>query len=175
MSLIAPSRAGLLCGRLYRHGLWPATDSDWLDQPGQDDVLVRLTHAIGLPGALPDVQSVAVRVPVPGGHADLVLAGGPLARLPQLLTVAGRAPRPRFLGSVVPYRTESAEVVIGARANGARSFELSCASDAGEPRVFADLRLSGCTVDEQVAFDPARHPLPGLTVAARRARVDRSA
>ncbi len=68
-------------------------------------------------------------------------------------------------------------MVLGARANGVESFELSCATEGGDVRVFADLRLSCRVSDEEVSFDPVRHPLPGLEPrpGTERARYPRSA
>ena len=159
-------RGGLLHARLYRHGLWPATEAQWLDEPGQDDVLVRVSHGL------------ALRIPVgPGRSGDLLLAdaGGLLTRF---VLGPARPPRARTLSTLLPYRTPSGSaVVLGARANGVESFELSCATEDGDVRVFADLRLSCRVSDEEVSFDPVRHPLPGLEPrpGTERARYPRSA
>jgi hypothetical protein len=88
--------------------------------------------------------------------------------------------------TLLPYRGPYGPVLLGARANGAESFELSCATPDFDFRVFADLRLSRCAVDDQdVSFDPVRHQLPDLDQypavemlrepAYRRARDSRSA
>src|SRR5690242_4081043 len=42
----------------------------WLDEAGRDDAVVRLSRAIGLPGALPDVQGLAIRLDLDGAVAD---------------------------------------------------------------------------------------------------------
>ena len=161
-------RGELLRGRLYRHGLWPATEATWLDQPGEDDVLVRL--------ARPD--SLALRVPVGDGRSgDLLLtgAGGLLARY---VLGAARPSQARTLTTTLDYRTPTGDgVVLGARANGIESFELTCATQDGNVRVFADLRLSGSPVERDVSFDPLGHRLPGLDPrpGAERLRYSRSA
>jgi hypothetical protein len=159
-------RGGLLHGRLYRHGLWPATEAPWLDEPGQDDVLVRITGGL------------ALRIPLgPGRSGDLVLAaaGGLLTRY---VLAPARPPRTRTLSTLLPYRTPSGDaVVLTARANGVESFELSCATEDGDVRVFADLRLSCRPADGDVSFDPVRHRLPGLEPRSgtERARYARTA
>ena len=171
-------RGGLLHGRLYRHGLWPATEATWLDQPGEDDVLVRLSRAVGLPAAVPLVDALALRIPVGGGRSgDLVLAasGGLLTRY---VLGAARPPRARTLSTLLPYRTPTGSgVVLTARANGVEIFELSCATEGGDPRVFADLRLSRRPSDASLTIDPLRHRLPGLEPrpGAERTRFARSA
>ena len=61
-------------GRIQRHGVTPATGVVWLDQPGQDDVLVRTSRAAGLP-LVSRRRGLAIRVPLHGGgFADLLLA-----------------------------------------------------------------------------------------------------
>jgi len=179
-------RGELMRGRIYRHGLWPATEVDWIDRPGEDDVLVRLSRAIGLPSALPDIHGLAVRVPVEGGVGDLLFASTGWGKLSRYVLTAARSPQARPMTTLLPYRGPSGPVLLGARANGAESFELSCATPDFDFRVFADLRLSRIAVDdEDVSFDPVRHQLPDLdqypTVemlrepAYRRARDSRSA
>jgi hypothetical protein len=179
-------RGELMRGRLYRHGLRPATEVDWLDQPGEDDVLVRLSRAIGLPGALPDIHGLAVRIPVEGGVGDLLFASTGWGRLSRYVLTAARSPQARPMTTLLPYRAPVGAVLLGARANGAESFELSCATRDSDFQVFADLRLSRCAVDDpDVSFDPVRHQLPGLDQypaverlrepAYRRARDSRSA
>lgn len=179
-------RGELLRGRLYRHGLWPTTEVDWLDQPGEDDVLVRLSRAIGLPGALPDIHGLAVRVPIEGGFGDLLFASTGWGKVSRYVLTAARSPRARPMTTLLPYRSPVGPLLLGARANGAESLELSCATHDSDFRVFADLRLSRCAVDdEDVSFDPVCHQLPGLEQypavellrepAYRRARDSRSA
>jgi hypothetical protein len=171
-------RSGLLHGRLYRHGLWPATEASWLDQPGEDDVLVRVSRGVGLPAAVPAVDALALRIPVGGGRSgDLLLAasGGLLTRY---VLGAARPPQARTLTTVLPYRAPTGSAVtLSARANGVESFELSCATEDGDVRVFADLRLSCRPSDASIAFDPLRHRLPGLEPrpGAERMRFARSA
>jgi hypothetical protein len=180
-------RGELMRGRLYRHGLGPATDVDWLDQPGEDDVLVRLSRAIGLPGALPDIHGLAVRIPVEGGGVgDLLFASTGWGKLSRYVLTAARSPQTRPMTTLLPYRAPVGAVLLGARANGVESFELSCATHDSDFRVFADLRVSRSAVDDQdVAFDPVLNQLPGLDQypavellrepAYRRARDSRSA
>jgi hypothetical protein len=48
-------RGELLRARLRRGGSTARTGVEWLDEPGVDAVMVRLSRSIGLPGPLPDV------------------------------------------------------------------------------------------------------------------------
>ena len=71
-------------GRLTRAGSEEPTGVAWLDEPGEDEVLVRTSRAIGLPGPLPDIAGLAVRVRTDASrHGDLLLAStgwAPVAR-----------------------------------------------------------------------------------------------
>jgi hypothetical protein len=135
----------------------------WLDEPGQDEVLVRLSRAIGLPGALPDIHGLALRVPVADGSCgDLLLATTGWGRITRFVLTPTRRPTGRPMTTLLPYRAPTGAVVLGARARGAESFELAVAPYDGEWRVFADLRLSPQPLDEDLSFDPVEHQLPGL-------------
>ncbi|MDI6910051.1 hypothetical protein [Nocardioides sp.] len=154
-------------GRLFRSGARPATGVPWLDEAGEDDVLVRRSRAIGLPVSAPDIHGLAVRVPRPdGGYGDLLLASTGWGRLTRFVLTASRSPRRRPMTTLLPYRTARGPLVIGARATGEESFELAAAEPEGEWVRFAELRLSTLppddTSDADVSFDPVANRLPGL-------------
>jgi hypothetical protein len=154
----------VLHGRVYRHGTRPATGVAWLDEPGEDDVLVRRSRAAGLPGGLPDVHGLAVRVPGPdGGHGDLLFSTNGWGRLTRFLLVPSRSPEGRPMTTLLPYATARGPVLLGARATGFETFELAVAAPpTGEWTVFADLRLSTVAEGEQVSFDAVANRIPGL-------------
>jgi hypothetical protein len=154
----------VVTGRVYRRGLRPGTGVAWLDEPGEDEVLVRLSRAIGLPGTMPDIHGLALRVPVPGGgFGDLLLASTGFGRLTRFVLTASRSAQGRPMTTLLPYRTSTGPLLIGARADGVETFELSCAPAGGDWRPFADLRLCRLPADDApVSFDPVRHQLPGL-------------
>ncbi len=175
----------LVRGRIYRHGLSPGTGVPWLDEPGEDEVVVRLSRAIGLPGVLPDIHGLAVRIPLQdGAHGDLLFASTGWGRLSRFVLTASRSPQARPMTTLLPYRAPRGPLLLGARADGAETFELSCAPAGGDWRPFADLRFSLTPSDDgPVDFDPVGNRLPGLeqypSVAAlrepsyRRARASR--
>ncbi len=75
----------------------------------------------------------------------------------------GQEPESRPLTSLLPYRTESGPVVLGARALTSSSYALSWSPARGEWRGFGTLELSGeIAEDEHVSFDPVLNQLPGL-------------
>jgi hypothetical protein len=136
----------------------------WLDEVGEDDALVRLSRSVGLPGGLPDVFGMAMRISRDGKDSDLLLSstgGGPLTRF--LLIPAMRL-ESRPLTSLLPYRSPTGPLVLAATSRGADSFALSWAVGRSPWHPFASLELghhvgSG---NEDLSFDPVLNPLPGL-------------
>ena len=157
-------RGDVVRGRLFRRGAIPATGVAWLDEAGQDDVLVRRSRAIGLPGAAPDIHGLAVRVPVAGGgHGDLLFATTGWGRITRFVLTASREPFGRPMTTLLPYDTVAGPVLLGARATGEETVELAVASYDGDWAVFADLRLSVLPgEDEEISFDPVQNRIPGL-------------
>src|SRR6476661_10111092 len=65
----------VLTGVLRRHGGAEPSGVPWLDETGEDAVLVRLSRAVGLPAPLPDIFGLALRMSTADGRpADLLLA-----------------------------------------------------------------------------------------------------
>jgi hypothetical protein len=157
----------ILRGRIHRQGSPTASGVPWLDDAGEDDVVVRLSRAIGLPEALPDIHGLALRVLSDGGPADLLLASTGWSRLGRFVLTFGREPESRPLTSLLPYRTARGPVVLGARALSASSYALSWSPASwsgadGRWHEFGRLELSGEVSDEHVSFDPVVNQLPGL-------------
>ena len=160
-------RGDLVGGRLHRLG-GQRTGSPWLDEAGEDEVLVRRSRAVGLPAGLPDIHGLALRVPLPGGdHGDLLLAMTGLGRVTRFVLTAGRAPTSRPMTTLLPYRTPSGPLLLGARAQSQDTYELAHASPQGPWQVFGTLALSATQgPDPLLSFDPVLHPLPGLETYA---------
>ena len=153
-----------LVGRIERFGSGPLSGVPWLDEPGQDEVLVRLSRAVGLPTALPDIHGMAIRVVSDEHGGDVLLASTGWGRLGRFVLTAGWRPESRPLTSLLPYRTAVGPVVLGARATDQASYELSWAPYDGDWRAFATLELTGeQAVDQEISFDPVRSQIPGLT------------
>jgi hypothetical protein len=133
----------LVQGRIYRHGLSPGTGVPWLDEPGEDEVVVRLSRAIGLPGGLPDIHGLAVRIPRQGGgHGDLLFASTGWGRLSRFVLTAGRSPQARPMTTLLPYHAPRGPLCSAPAPTGPETFELSCAPAAATGALFADLRFS---------------------------------
>ena len=181
--------------RLVRHGV--AGDGGplgaaFLDEPGSDAGIARISRSAGLPDGWPDVWGLALRLDPPqaaSGVADLLLAGsfaGPAARHALALRRGLRAP----LTCVLPYRTATGRsVLIGAPERSEQlpsrrdelaahlaahtaTFTLAVAEPRGEWRPFGTLTVGGAVLGsgdghdepEDVSFEPVLNPLPGLAL-----------
>lgn len=153
-------------GTLHRRGGAEPSGVAWLDDPGEDEVLVRQSRAVGLPNPVPDFYGVAIRVPRPdGGHGDLLLASTGLGRLTRYTLTVSRSPYGRPLTTLLPYRTPAGPVLIAATWSTQNRLALAWAVRSGTWRQFADLDLQGDPVggpDAEISFDPLRNELPGL-------------
>ena len=161
-----------LTGRIHRHGSEPLAGVPWLDEPGEDDVLVRLSRAVGLPAAFPDIHGMAIRVLTDHGDADLLLASTGWGRLTRFVLTASRNPSSRPMTTLLPYRTKTGPLLVGARAMGPHSYTLAWAIRGGPWQTFGVLILTRRpAADQDISFDPVRHQLPGLEQYPAVARV----
>ena len=112
-------RGRVVVGRLRRTGAEPPTGVAWLDETGDDEVLVRWSRAVGLPSPLPDIHGLALRVPRDdGGHGDLLFATTGLGRLTRFVLTASGTPYGRPLTTLLPYRTVHGPLLLAAVGTG---------------------------------------------------------
>ncbi len=144
---------------------------DWLDATGTDEVLVRVSRAIGLPGAVPDIYGLALRIPTDQGYADVLLATTGLGKLTRFVLTAGREVTSRPLTTLMPYRTSLGPLLIAAKPVAAEPgddptglrFELLWSVGLGDWVRFADLDIPSTSgPDPEISFDAVAHPPPGL-------------
>jgi hypothetical protein len=154
----------LVTGRLRRHGLTGRTGVTLLDEPGVEEVLVRESRAIGLPGRLPDIHGLAIRVTNPDGSpGDLLLASTGWGRLTRYVLTPSITTYGRPMTTLLPYRTPTGPLLLGARSVRPGLVRLSCARGSGPWRPFADLTVSDEDAgDPTVSFDPVLNRVPGL-------------
>lgn len=158
----------VVTGRLVRSGRGEPAGVPWLDSPGDDEVLVRFSRAIGLPYALPDIHGIAVRIPVQDRFADLLLASTGLGRFTRFVLTVGYDVGNRPLTTLLPYRGPNGPVLIAARAPDDHadpnlSFDLLWSRGLGAWVPFGRLTVSEVAgPDPAISFDPVRNPLPGL-------------
>jgi hypothetical protein len=155
----------VLHGTLTRPGEAAGSPSRWLEEPGIDPVLVRLSRAVGLPAPAPDIFGLALRVPLTdGAHGDVLFASTGLGALTRFTLSAGRTPYSRPMTTLLPYRTPSGPVLLGALFVEPTVVALSWARLRGPWTRFGTIDLpdppSG--EDAAISFDPVLNPLPGL-------------
>ncbi len=180
---------------LVRHGLagrGGPLGAAFLDEPGSDAGIARISRSAGLPDGWPDVWGLALRLDpaqAPSGVADLLLASsfaGPAGRHALALRRGLQAP----LTCVLPYRTAAGRsVMIGAPERSVRlpsrrhdlaahlaahsvTLTLAVAEPRGPWRPFGTLTVGGAVLGtgdghhepEDVSFEPVLNPLPGLVL-----------
>jgi hypothetical protein len=161
-------RGELVRARLRRHGISAHTGVEWLDEFGVDDVVVRLSRSIGLPGPLPDVLGFAMRVPAgTEQYGDVLLATTGTGALGRFLLRPARSAQQATYSSLFPYRTAAGPLLLAAFAIPDRlgHFELAWARLTGTWTVFATLELFDAPEDASdagLSFDPILNVVPGL-------------
>jgi hypothetical protein len=154
----------------------------WLDEPGEDRGVGRLSRAIGLPANVPDVLGLALAFETADGERhDLLLATTGLTVLTRFVLIPRRDPAVSRYTCLLPYVADRGPVVLGATPVGRRSagsidapdgaaaadltFRLLVAPPRGTWRQFATLDLTARAdreTDPPLRFDPVLNPLPGL-------------
>lgn len=156
----------VLTGRIYRRGrdaTAGTTGVAWLDEPGENDVDVRRSRAIGLPPWLPDIHGLAVRVRTAAGEGDLLFATTGRGRVSRFVLTASRQAQRRPMTTLLPYQTHTGPVLLGLEAISDETYELSWARPRGGWHVFGTLRLSTRHGDDAaISFDPIGRQVPGL-------------
>jgi hypothetical protein len=153
-------------GTLHRFGAQERTGAAWLDQAGDDHVLVRQSRAVGLPSPLPDIFGLALRVPTGSGrHGDLLFASTGLGPLTRFTLAPARSPYRRPLTTLLPYRAPAGPVLLSASFHDETKVGLAWAIGSGAWHPFAELLLDNDPVveaDVPLSFEPVRNVLPGL-------------
>jgi hypothetical protein len=166
---------------LQRHGGSGEWGVPWLDEPGIDRVVVRLSRGAGLPARLPDLLGLAVRVPGEDGPVDLLLSttgSGPVTRFLPVL----RRDAAAVHSSIMGYRSDAGTVRLAAfpeaghlpaepgpaarevAAGDGPGFTLAFARGLGDWQPFGRLTLTApaSPLDPDVGFDAVQNPPPGL-------------
>mgnify|MGYP001177950714 CR=1 FL=1 len=153
-----------------RTGAPYAFGAAWLDQPGEDHGLVRLSRAAGLPEPLPDVHGLALTFTgEDGARHDLLLATTGMTGPTRFLLRPTWSARGVRYGSLLPYHAAGGLVLIAAvpvdaaLAGSGEVFRLLAASPLGPWQPFGTLEMiAGGTTDRPIRFDPVRYVPPGL-------------
>lgn len=181
-------RGAVFDGVLERRGSAPEWGVPWLDEVASEQVLVRFSRGTGLPGPLPDLLGLAVRVPHAEQPIDLLVTTtgrGPLLRWVPLPRRDAAVPYTSIMG----YRSDAGTLRIAAlpECSAAPSepdalaaavrerslvFTLAAARGAQRWRPFGRLTLTAPRepLDPDVRFDAVQHPPPGLAADGPMAR-----
>jgi hypothetical protein len=160
---------------VHRYGLDEPCGVPWLDGPGTDQVLVRTSRAVGLPGPLPDVHGLAMRVPVDGERvADLLFATTGSGLPGRFLLRPHRSAAHATYSTLLPYRTPTGPVLLAVRPVDG-GLQLAAARPTGPWRRYGALELDPADLDAAqpdegaatdngalISFDPVLNTLPGL-------------
>jgi hypothetical protein len=172
-------RGVLLDATVYRTGTPIRWDAAWLDDPGEDHGIARLSRAVGLPGQVPDIMGLALALPGPAASRyDLLLASTGRGRLMRFVLTLRRDLTRAFYSSLFPYASPKGPVLLAAvpaqtasrgiprhPASVPLEFRLLAAAPRGHWQDYGLLRLTagdGSDPDPPVSFDPVLNPLPGL-------------
>jgi hypothetical protein len=165
---------------LVRTGGPEADAVPWLAEPGSRPVLVRLSRGAGLPGPLPDLLGLAVRLPG-DPPVDLLLSSTGRGRLTRFVPAFRRDAATRY-SSIMGYRSDTGTLHLAAwpespvalpsepeplaAAIAARRpvFTLAAAHGGGAWHPFGRLRLLAPVpeLDPDLRFDAVGNPPPGL-------------
>lgn len=157
-------RGTVVPARIERTGATTQWDVPWLDEPGVDEGYVRLSRAMGLPPALPDILGLALSFTDAEGRHDLLLATTGMAPVARHLFLPRIDPLSSRYGSVWTYVTPRGQAVLGAVPGEGGAFSLLVAPVLGAWEQFATLSLGAEEADQAVSLDPVLHPLPGLAL-----------
>ncbi len=130
---------------------------------------VRLSRAVGLPAAWPDVHGLAVRWYHQGRRQEILLSSCAPGRLGRFVLTARRE-SPGAFTTLMPFATDAGAVVVGARlgrprSDGGLDVELLRSRGAGPWRPWGRLELyptAATDAPEASRFDPVLHSPDGL-------------
>lgn len=130
---------------------------------GTYDGLARRATAMGLPAPLPDVDGLALRLPVDGGDADLLFAATGTGRWTRRVLALHRSGARVPLTTLFPFETGAGRLVLGLFPVGG-DYDLRGALDSGPWRPLGHLTLEPLDVEDppELRFDPIRNAPPGL-------------
>jgi hypothetical protein len=139
-----------------------------LTEPREIEGLLRLSRAVGLPRAFPDILGLALRLhdfDGPGRPLDLLLASAPPPPVHQMLAPARSFERTWFTG-LLRYRVGEDRTVLVAHAAGPGRFALGTVRPrARDVAPLAEIRVTrrlDPAPAEAASFDPILHAAPDL-------------
>jgi hypothetical protein len=148
--------------RVRRYGSVRRSGVPFIDEAGSDDAVVRISRAIGLPPPLPDIFGLALRVGTGATAADLLLASTGRRGPARFVLTVGRHAGSRPMTTLLPYRSASGPLLLGARIHSLDHVTLDWSHGLGPWHGFASIELGELIQGEDISFDPVQHTCPGL-------------
>jgi hypothetical protein len=170
-------RGVVLTAVLHRTGTPERWGAPWLDQPGEDHGVARLSRAVGFPQPLPDIHGLALTfTDSTGARHDLLLASTGVGFPTRFILTPRRDPTRSTYSCLFPYATARGPVVLAAvpapikstdtdRTEAPSIFRMLAAAPRSAWHQFGFLRLIrrlDAADDPQLRFDPVLYELPGL-------------
>jgi hypothetical protein len=167
----------VLTAVLHRTGTPERWGAPWLDQPGEDYGVARLSRAVGLPQPLPDILGLALTFTAStGARHDLLLASTGVGFPMRFILTPRRDPTRATYSCLFPYATARGPVVLAAVpapiegpdthwTEAPLIFRMLAAAPGSAWDQFGFLRLSrrpDAAEDPPMRFDPVLYELPGL-------------
>jgi hypothetical protein len=165
----------VLTAVLRRTGAPQPWGARWLDQPGEDHGVARLSRAVGLPRPLPDILGLALTFnDTTGARHDLLLASTGLGVSTRFVLVPRRDPTIATYSCLLPYASPRGSVLLAAvpahnagthPTAASLTFRMLAAAPRGAWQEFGVLRITprpNADPDPPLRFDPVLNELPGL-------------
>jgi len=105
-------QGNVLDGTLTRTGQGPPSGISWVDAPGDDPVLARLSRSAGFPRALPDVLGLACAAGLTGQPVDLLMATTGLGAITRWVPALHRQLTGATLSTIIPLRGATEPVLL---------------------------------------------------------------
>ena len=141
------------------------TGVTWVDEPGQIPCQVRVSRAVGVPAALPDISGLALRWEYAEQRCDLLFAGTGLGMVSRFMLVPRRSLVDGPLTTLLPLQGPHGPLLF-AIIPGESGLRMSYASLTGPWRQFAELVLGAPVrpddVDPDLRFRPIADTPVGL-------------
>lgn len=155
----------LLSATMNCSGAPEPTGVVWVDEPGQIACQVRISRAVGVPDALPDIPGLALRWEYARQRCDLLFAGTGLGVLSRFVLAPRRSLTDGPLTTLLPLQGPRGPLLF-AITPGKPGLRMSYASPTGPWRQFAELALGAPVrpddVDPDLRFSPIAATPVGL-------------
>lgn len=168
LKLVRPDRpihpkGTLLAGEVSRESLVLAEHSGitWIDRPGSQAVTARVSRSVGLPGVLPDILGLALRLHGGAHSADILFATTGWSLPARFALLPRRDLRKAAFTTLMPYKGARGPVLLGLKTvylPGSEPPQTERSQQAGEPPSDAGAQEAGNPPSNVQAQDAGAQP-----------------